>query len=74
MEENEKMRVLLQDGRDFVGDLVIGADSVHSKVREIMWDMANTKNPGIITAEEKHGKYCIPHRQSSREVITKSSP
>jgi len=33
--------------------MVVGADGVHSKVREIMWDKANTAKPGMITVEEK---------------------
>ncbi|KXH50583.1 hypothetical protein CSAL01_11463 [Colletotrichum salicis] len=53
IEENSKTRVILADGREFVGDIVIGADGVHSKVREIMWDKANAENPGMITVEEK---------------------
>ncbi|KAF4778492.1 hypothetical protein HER10_EVM0005774 [Colletotrichum scovillei] len=52
-EESSKTRVILADGREFVGDVVVGADGVHSKVREIMWDKANAANPGMITVEEK---------------------
>lgn len=55
IEENSKTRVILADGREFVGDVVVGADGVHSKVREIMWDKANAANPGMITVEEKRG-------------------
>ncbi|KAL0769515.1 hypothetical protein CaCOL14_008823 [Colletotrichum acutatum] len=53
IEEYSKTRVILADGREFVGDVVVGADGVHSKVREIMWDTANAANPGMITVEEK---------------------
>ncbi|KAK6215287.1 hypothetical protein QIS74_08306 [Colletotrichum tabaci] len=53
IEENSKTRVVLADGRNFIGDVVVGADGVHSKVREIMWDKANEANPGMITVEEK---------------------
>lgn len=51
------VRVVLSDGREFTGDLVVGADGVHSKMRELMWDMANAKVPGMITVDEKRGKY-----------------
>ncbi|KAK1507154.1 hypothetical protein CABS01_08334 [Colletotrichum abscissum] len=53
IEESSKTRVILADGREFVRDVVVGADSVHSKVREIMWDKANAANPGMITVKEK---------------------
>ncbi|OHE97146.1 hypothetical protein CORC01_07587 [Colletotrichum orchidophilum] len=53
IEENSKTRVILADGSEFVGDVVIGADGVHSKVREIMWDKANAAHPGTISVEEK---------------------
>ncbi|KAK1447943.1 hypothetical protein CMEL01_09782 [Colletotrichum melonis] len=53
IEESSKTRVILADGREFVRDVVVGADGVHSKVREIMWDKANAVNPGMITVEEK---------------------
>ncbi|KAI1017868.1 hypothetical protein LB504_003974 [Fusarium proliferatum] len=53
MEENSVARVILADGREFVGDVVVGSDGVHSKVREIMWDKANALYPGVITVDEK---------------------
>ncbi|KAF5570493.1 FAD binding domain-containing protein [Fusarium phyllophilum] len=53
IEENSIARVILADGREFVGDVVVGSDGVHSKVREIMWDKANALHPGMITVDEK---------------------
>ncbi|PCD32676.1 hypothetical protein AU210_008922 [Fusarium oxysporum f. sp. radicis-cucumerinum] len=53
IEENSSARVVLADGREFVGDVVVGSDGVHSKVREIMWDKANALRPGMITVGEK---------------------
>ncbi|KAF5665738.1 FAD binding domain-containing protein [Fusarium circinatum] len=53
IEEYSIARVILADGREFVGDVVVGSDGVHSKVREIMWDKANTVRPGMITVNEK---------------------
>ncbi|KAH7199517.1 hypothetical protein DER44DRAFT_729799 [Fusarium oxysporum] len=55
IEENSSARVVLADGREFVGDVVVGSDGVHSKVREIMWDKANALRPGMITVDEKRG-------------------
>ncbi|EXK33707.1 hypothetical protein FOMG_10958 [Fusarium oxysporum f. sp. melonis 26406] len=53
IEDNSSARVVLADGREFVGDVVVGSDGVHSKVREIMWDKANALRPGMITVDEK---------------------
>ncbi|KAF4440843.1 hypothetical protein FACUT_3161 [Fusarium acutatum] len=53
IEENSVARVILADGREFVGDVVVGSDGVHSKVREIMWDKANALRSGMITVDEK---------------------
>ncbi|KAI0403613.1 hypothetical protein F4802DRAFT_608014 [Xylaria palmicola] len=54
-EENSRVRVVLADGREFTGDIVVGADGVHSKMREIMWDKANAEAPGTISVDEKRG-------------------
>ncbi|KAJ5175587.1 uncharacterized protein N7482_001464 [Penicillium canariense] len=40
------------DGREFTGDLIIGADGVHSMVRSEMWKVAESREPGS-TAEEQ---------------------
>ncbi|CVK91300.1 uncharacterized protein FMAN_09443 [Fusarium mangiferae] len=53
VKENSVARVILADGREFVGDVVVGSDGVHSKVREIMWDKADALYPGMITVDEK---------------------
>ncbi|PGH27457.1 hypothetical protein AJ80_00936 [Polytolypa hystricis UAMH7299] len=53
VEDKESARVVLADGTEHVGDLVVSADGVHSKVREIMWQNANKTIPHFITATEK---------------------
>ncbi|CZS93680.1 hypothetical protein WAI453_001167 [Rhynchosporium graminicola] len=53
IEENGIVRVILGDGTEQVGDLVVGADGVHSKVRELLWKNANEAIPGFISAVEK---------------------
>ena len=56
VEEDGVNRVLLQDGTEEVGDLVVGADGVHSLVRELMWKKANETIDGYISAAEKRSK------------------
>ena len=56
IEENGVIRVVLGDGTEQVGDLVVGTDGVHSKVRELMWKNANESIPGFISAAEKRCK------------------
>lgn len=53
LEERDSARVVLGDGTEYIGDLIVGADGVHSKVREIMWKNANRTIPHFITAVEK---------------------
>jgi 2-polyprenyl-6-methoxyphenol hydroxylase-like FAD-dependent oxidoreductase len=54
IEQDEKGVVVhLKDGSKEVGDIVIGADGVHSQVRDIMWKQANNAVPGIISQEDK---------------------
>ncbi|EFR04324.1 FAD binding domain-containing protein [Nannizzia gypsea CBS 118893] len=53
IEENSIVRAILSDGTEYVGDLVVGTDGVHSKVRELMWDQANQAIPHFISTSEK---------------------
>lgn len=49
------VRVSTKEGHFYDGDLVVGADGVHGKVRSEMWKIADLINPGLITPQEKHG-------------------
>ena len=49
--------VLTEDGREYLGDLVVGADGVHSRVRSEMWKMADALKPGCITEREKKSEF-----------------
>ncbi|KAK2749197.1 putative secondary metabolism biosynthetic enzyme [Myotisia sp. PD_48] len=54
VEETEKqVKVFLEDGTVEEGDILVGADGVHSTVRTSMWNNANKIAPGTISASEK---------------------
>ncbi|KAF7592167.1 hypothetical protein BBP40_000654 [Aspergillus hancockii] len=45
--------VVTTDGSIYDGDLVVGADGIHSFVRSEMWRIADLERPGLISQEEK---------------------
>ncbi|KAL4875878.1 hypothetical protein BJY04DRAFT_232116 [Aspergillus karnatakaensis] len=47
--------VTTADGSTYQGNLVVGADGVHSVVRSEMWRIGNSELPGFVTDEEKSG-------------------
>ncbi|OHF03728.1 FAD binding domain-containing protein [Colletotrichum orchidophilum] len=56
--EPSKVRVETSDGQSYLGDILVGADGVHSRVRSEMWRLADTMEPGYIPASEK--TECLP--------------
>jgi FAD dependent monooxygenase len=62
-DETNKVTVRVQDGCFYRGDLVVGADGVHSRVRNEMWRLANLEQPGGITEREKNGQYLSAGRR-----------
>ncbi|KAF9893892.1 hypothetical protein FE257_010062 [Aspergillus nanangensis] len=46
-------RVLTEDGSVYTGDLIVGADGVHSSIRAEMWRLADATSPGLITDHER---------------------
>ena len=52
-EDQDGGEVFCQDGTSERGDIIIGCDGVHSKVREMIWENAAKLAPGLITANER---------------------
>ncbi|KAI9155740.1 FAD-dependent urate hydroxylase [Paramyrothecium foliicola] len=53
VESSDGVKVFFKDGSFEKGDIIIGADGVHSLVREAMWRHANASVANLITVEEK---------------------
>jgi 2-polyprenyl-6-methoxyphenol hydroxylase-like FAD-dependent oxidoreductase len=51
--------VVTESGRNFTGDVVVGADGIHSKVRQQMWQEAQKADPTWIDPTEEQG-WCAP--------------
>lgn len=47
--------VVTENGRRFTGDMVVGADGIHSKVRQQMWQEARKADPTWIDPAEEQG-------------------
>ncbi|GKT46809.1 FAD-dependent monooxygenase andE [Colletotrichum spaethianum] len=53
--ESSGVRVETNDGESYSGDILVGADGIHSKVRSEMWRLADKLEPGYIPASEHTG-------------------
>lgn len=51
--------MITEAGVTYTGDLVVGADGIHSKVRSEMWRIADTVRPGLVTEREKNSKFSL---------------
>ncbi len=54
--KEDRAQVTTQDGSTFEGDIIVGADGIHSKVRQEMWRVAETERPGCFPADEESRK------------------
>jgi 2-polyprenyl-6-methoxyphenol hydroxylase-like FAD-dependent oxidoreductase len=50
--EPSRVKVETSDGSSYYGDILVGADGVHSRVRNEMWRLADALEPGYIPASE----------------------
>lgn len=58
---SQGVRVMTSDGSLYSGDVLIGADGVHSSVRAHMWDIAAMQRPGFFPSRDTtavHTTYC----------------
>ncbi|KAJ4248457.1 hypothetical protein NW762_012794 [Fusarium torreyae] len=46
------------DGETYPGDILIGADGIHSTVRNEMWKLANKLEPGSVDTSEAESVHC----------------
>ncbi|KAG2413080.1 hypothetical protein HFD88_010639 [Aspergillus terreus] len=51
----DRVRVTTNSGVTYEGDLVVGADGVHSQVRSEMWSFSNSPCLGRISSQEQKG-------------------
>lgn len=48
-----EVKVETTDGSEFTGSIVVGADGVHSRMRQEMWRIADAEIPGYISDRER---------------------
>lgn len=49
--------VTTEDGSNYSGDILIGGDGVHSKVRQEMWRIASASSPEAFPPAERSSKW-----------------
>ncbi len=64
-EDEDGVEVFCHDGTSERGDIVLGCDGVHSKVRQTMWENAAKLEPTLITASEKKSEPIFQKRASA---------
>lgn len=60
-QDSKGVRVETKDGDVFTGDILVGADGVHSTVRREMWRIADAEKPGLFPLKERNEvptEYC----------------
>lgn len=46
------VHVCTEDGDSFEGDIIVGADGIHSNVRDEMWRIGQQMSPGYFPPDE----------------------
>ncbi|KAL8997508.1 MAG: hypothetical protein Q9188_006311 [Gyalolechia gomerana] len=68
VESEDGIKVVLADGTEEYGDIVIGCDGVNSIVRQAMWANAEKTIPGHITLKEKRSMAPTPLGLGTRDM------
>lgn len=50
---DDGVTVRCEDGSSYHGDVLAGADGVHSKTREILWELAGAADPKLVLEDMK---------------------
>ena len=61
--------VYCSDGSQYEGDVIVGADGVHSFVRREMWRAADADEPGFIPEKEKTRKFKEDKKKDERYIL-----
>ena len=66
------VKVITKDGATFVGDILVGADGVHSRTRKEMWKIADSEDASYGT--ERMAKcMCSALAENCKHFLTHSS-
>jgi hypothetical protein len=65
--------VIASDGTSISGDILVGADGIHSTVRQEMWRLATNVCPKLFDAREQEGKG-KPSDIDRSELLTGEAP
>jgi FAD dependent monooxygenase len=57
----DDLDVTTEDGSIYTGQLVVGADGVHSRVRSEMWEAGEKQSTGLVSKRERTSKYLPQH-------------
>lgn len=71
---DSNVTVKTSDGQRFTGDIVVGGDGIHSKVREEMWKEARRVDPDWIDPSEQSGKTLFATLKKNDFVLTTTKP
>lgn len=56
---DSNVTVNTKEGDSYTGDILVGADGIHSIVRKEMWRLADAMKPGYIPSSEMTGQFYL---------------